>query len=74
MAKSSEYGGINMQLAKGNGGMGGNKSSPRMGAAKGQGAGLGGYNASAVKKAMGSIVGAAVPSYSSGAGECRNMK
>lgn len=33
------------------------KSSPRMGAAKGQGAGLVGYNASAVNKAMSSVTG-----------------
>lgn len=47
----SEYGGINMQLSKSNGKMG-NKSAPRSGSAKGQGGGMGGYNASAVNRAM----------------------
>jgi hypothetical protein len=47
----SEYGGINMQLSKSNGKMG-NKGAPRPGAAKGQGGGMGGYNAGAVNRAM----------------------
>ena len=33
------------------------KASPRVGAAKGQGAGMGGYNAAAVNKAMSSVKG-----------------
>lgn len=63
----SEYSGINMMLGKGNGAKG-SKSSPRAGAAKGQGGGMGGYNASAVNKAVGAIKGAPKPTYSSGAG------
>lgn len=35
----------------------GNKSAPRPGAAKGQGGGLGGYNAAAVNKAVRMIAG-----------------
>lgn len=35
----------------------GNKAAPRSGAAKGQGNGMGGYNASTVNKAMASVPG-----------------
>jgi hypothetical protein len=56
------YGGIDMKLAKGNG-VKGNKAAPRNGAAKGQGAGMGGYNAAAVNRAVGAIQGAAKPVY-----------
>lgn len=45
-----------------------NKGAPRMGAAKGQGAGMGGYNASAVNKAMDSVKGGGgKPTYYCGA-------
>lgn len=68
--------GMNMMAGKKSGGKGGkgNKSAPRCGAAKGQGAGMGGYNSSSVNKAMGSVVGAAKPTYFAGAGAGRNMK
>jgi hypothetical protein len=40
------------------------KAAPRMGAAKGQGAGMGGYNASTVNKAMSSVKGSGgAPTY-----------
>lgn len=51
--------GTDLKLRKGNGGgvaKAGN-SAPRAGAAKGQGAGMGGYNAGAVGKAMMSVKG-----------------
>jgi hypothetical protein len=42
---------------------------PRSGAAKGQGAGMGGYNSAAVNKAMGSVKGGGgKPTYYAGAG------
>ncbi|MGC2661763.1 MAG: hypothetical protein WA324_27715 [Bryobacteraceae bacterium] len=51
--------GTDLKLKKGYGGGDhkGNKAAPRMGAAKGQGAGMDGYNASTVNKAMESIKG-----------------
>lgn len=50
-------------------GKGRNKAAPRPGAAKGQGAGMGGYNAGTVGKAMSSIAGSGgKPSYFAGAG------
>ena len=51
--------GTDLKLKKGYGGgeHKPGKDKPRMGAAKGQGAGLDGYNASAVNKAMESIKG-----------------
>lgn len=59
----SEYGGINMQLAKGSGvKKGGSKASPRPGAAKGQGEGMGGYKGGAVSRAMREC-GAPAPTY-----------
>ncbi len=69
----NEYGGINMMLSNSNGKKG-DKQAPRMGAAKGQGAGMGGYNGSAVNKALGMIKGAAKASYSMGAGSQRGKK
>lgn len=48
----------------------GNKAAPRAGAAKGCGAGMGGYNGSTVKKAM-SMPGAGSMQYFSGAGQKR---
>jgi len=47
----SEYGGINMKLGNG-GGMKKGKSTPRAGAAKGQGDGMDGFNGARVNKAM----------------------
>lgn len=56
-----------MPMAKS--GMKGGKSSPRVGAAKGQGSGMGGYNAGAANKALRSVSGApSKASYSCGAG------
>ncbi len=50
--------GTDLMLAKGQGKMyGDDKAKPRSGWAKGQGEGMGGYNASAVNKAMESIKG-----------------
>jgi hypothetical protein len=69
----NEYGGINMMLSNSNGKMG-NKASPRQGAAKGQGAGMGGCNMGSVNKALGQIKGAAKASYSMGAGSQRGKK
>ena len=49
--------GTDLKLKKSSSGMKAGKSAPRKGAAKGQGAGLGGYNAGAVNNAMSSVVG-----------------
>lgn len=69
----SEYGGINMMIGK-QGSKTGNKAVPRCGAAKGQGAGMGGYNSSAVNKAVGSIIGAPKPTYFTSGSVGKNMK
>ncbi len=61
--------GTDLKLKKGYGGgeHKPGKDKPRMGAAKGQGAGMGGYNAGAVNKAMESVKGGGgKPCYYSG--------
>jgi hypothetical protein len=61
--------GTDLKLKKGFGGgeHKAGKDKPRMGAANGQGAGMGGYNAGAVNKAMSSVVGGGgAPTYYSG--------
>lgn len=71
------YGGIDMKMKGGMGGGApkGNKAAPRPGAAKGQGAGMGGYNAGTVGKAMASVPGGGgKPTYFMGAGAMRNKK
>jgi len=71
----NEYGGVDMMIDRRldtNKKMA--KSTPRSGAAKGQGEGMGGYNASSVNKALGMIKGASKASYSSGAGSQMNKK
>lgn len=63
--------GVDLKVKQGMGGGApkGNKAKPRSGAAMGQGNGMGGYNAGAVNKAMGSVVGGGgKPSYYAGAG------
>ncbi len=63
--------GVDLKVKEGYGGGApkGDKAKPRMGAAMGQGNGMGGYNAGAVSKAMGSVKGYnAKPTYFAGAG------
>lgn len=58
--------GTDLKLKKGFGGgvHKAGKATPRGGAAKGQGAGMGGYNAGAVNKAMSSVTGSGgAPTY-----------
>lgn len=69
--------GVDLKVKQGMGGgmPEGNKSAPRPGAAKGQGAGMGGYNAGTVGKAMSSVVGGGgKPTYFAGAGMGLNKK
>lgn len=63
--------GVDLKVKQGMGGgmPKGNKMKPRSGAAMGQGAGMGGYNAGAVGKAMSSVKGGSgKPTYFAGAG------
>lgn len=69
----SEYGGINMQLG-GKHGSGGNKAAPRGGAAKGQGNGMGGYNAGTVGRAMKECGGKAPQYFNHGSAPARAGK
>jgi hypothetical protein len=69
--------GVDLKIKQGMGGGAANKGAakPRSGAAKGQGNGMGGYNASAVNKGFAEVKGAGgKPSYYSGAGAGMNKK
>ena len=64
--------GTDLKVKKSSGHHSAGKASPRSGAAKGQGNGMGGYNAGAVNKTMGAVKGGGgKPSYSCGSGKMR---
>jgi hypothetical protein len=68
--------GVDLMVKQSDSGMGNrSKAMPRQGAARGQGAGMDGYNAGAVNKAMSEVEGGGgKPTYYCGAGMGRDKK